>query len=1092
MKLFTSFSRTYTKGYEITNPIHVALQQLDSFSSLNGVYTAHPDYVKQSKLGVFENDAVLTWTNAMQDGNYLYSITGNTESSPRLIENDPLFNNNPSIDFPDSGNTSLRFKFPIEVGTVFIIYMTRDNTSYLIFAPRETFAQNQQDRAYYDAFTPGVNGSLWASQSIPDNFNNHVYLADSRINGNSVSPDTFIIENVARLLCVSNFNTPNNKESISGFGGRRGRLGGSENPVPLIESKSVCGKIAAIVTYQEVLTESQIEQVEQILLDTYINYSGAVLTEDVRLKGVIGVPFTYDFAPVTLDEFYGIASWELVSPLDIGLSFVGSVLQGTPSRLLNSNITIKVTNTNGDEFLFDIPTFLCRRDPILSNVPQLNNVELVLSSGRSLLDNGTYGVITGAGNSIIEWDDARRLVGKSLNRQLVNSSIPNIFHSVPTYLTSDSAFNNQAVVNFASSNRLQTNRTNPFQAQTFLWVYYQPNYGTRQLLDTFPDIKGTGELWSIAEPGQVHGTTPVTALNTRVHKVPVNTLSFRLPTGTVYFITAKSTTGLISFKGFQGLFGKLAFFCSWTTLLSDAELINFIPFLTNRYYSDFSPFIFSQATEFRYASPIAVDLKLKVVDLRNELLSYNIVQNNYSATIGADEILRFSTTKDETLDFSIEVTNTSMLTSVLNFKVETILKTDPLYLDIRNNFSNVNAFYIGLNETITYSSTVVANWADYRNNGQVLVSTSATSINKYELDNKLSINFNLDGSTFFEIVNPETILGKCFILGYIRKEGASGRSLLFGQDNTSDFISGLDGIIWDTSSTSSAILNGTTYVNGRAVPNNYLIRPEVLNTIVINTTSSVSFDTIAKDRAFTDRSVKGFIPFICVLQENVSSDEAKFIDTAIRNYYDAAKKIIQLPFDNNLNDIGDRSKVVTGPLQFDTTFKFGGHSKLVAQNNSIFGVNIPNNSDFAYLTNDFTISFWLFINNSLGGTDRLSLYSQSDLHIFIQGNTLYVSRTTFISGQLASYTIPSSVFSSNTFHLVQLGRKDGICYFFFNGNLIASYPDTFEYFDYNSPVVLGSGNLVSTGAIRVLMDDFVVFRRTCLNTSSFVPPSSPY
>jgi len=1080
MRLFNSYARTFSKGYTITPEVYGLAK---TYPSLNGLYLALPDYVQDSKIGVFGASKVLTWYNSLQDTNYLYSVTDNPATSPTLIESDAQFNNQPCVDFPDEGNTALRFKFPVVVGTMFVVYMTRDSSAYLVYAPRETNPPSQNDKLYYDAFPPGPNGTLWGDEVLNNN-NSSVFLSNTRINKNPVTNNVFVVEGSARLLTVYGFNRPDGRESISGFGGRSGDIGGRENKYAVDGSKSVAGKIAAIVTFEDVLTVEQIRSIEDILSDLYINYSGIVLTTTPALKAIVNEVFAFDFVPVTLDEFYPIDSWNLIGDAsDIGLSFIGGVLQGTPTYIYESDVIIRITNTNGDVRDFNVPLLVCHKDPIVPILPQLGNIVLVLSSSKDAIDGGSYGIKSAPSNELIYWDDARRLANKTLNRVTVSD----IVQPAPTYLASDALFAGQPVVSFAFNNRLEL--AQEVTGRTFLWVYLQTANTPRQMLDTFPDIKGNGELWTVPNTATVHGTTPVTSLVTKVHKVPVNTLSYKLPIGTAYFITAKAESGSVNFKGFRYGVGKLAFFCSWSTLVTDSDLAILIASLTERYYTDFRPFIFSTLTEYKYATPIQVDLSTKVIDLRNQTLSYNILTNHNSAVI-TNNLLDFSASTDETLPFSIQATNTSLLSSTLNFNVEVILRTNPLYLFFRNNFTDFSAFFITLNESIVYSLTIVNTWMDYRGAPTTFGSSNVSVATRYELDNKPGMDFDVDGSDFF--TGSAAVSGRCFVFGYIRNPLATGRALLLGQDSTGDFLSGTAGTLWDAAATSSSVLNGSSYVNGRVVSNSYVLPAGVLDVLVINTTATMSFTSIAKDRAFTDRSVKGQLAFMCVMQDNVTAQQANSINAGVRDYYDSPKKVVQLAFDGTLNDSGDRSKVPTGPLSFDTIFKFGGNSRILFNNNTINPVTIPNSTDFAFLMEDFTISLWLYINNAIVTGNKAVLYNQTNLVIFIEAGILYVSRVAFTSGSILSYTLPGSIYSSNIFHQIQLGRKNNVLYLFFNGTLVGSTPDNIEYIDYNTPVVLGQGDLSNTGAIKLLIDDFVVFRRNCLNTTNFILPTSPY
>lgn len=1063
-KLLTFFNETFSDGLSYVNDIW---QIAKEDKSINGFYVALPDFLEEGFLGRYNPSSTITWYNALGDGNYLYG------GGLLRINSSGQFNNKPCIQFNDNGLTSLRYRYPVNVGTLVMVYLTRLSGSYIVYAPRQTPSPNS---VYYDAFVPGSN-TLWANELLTGS---SIYNARSRINSKDVSPTIFIPLNNARVLSVTDIANSEQRESISGYGGQYGVFGGGSLQGGV---NSLRGSLAAVITYENPIAESLLEDLELILGQYYIKYEGIQQTSQPSFKHLVNSNFNYDFSNIFVDEWFDITSYELVSPSNMGLEFDGSVLQGTLPALYENTIDIVVTNAAGMPKESSFELVVCREDPLISQLPALSNLTVALSANKHF-DGGYYGLYMDSLNQVTAWEDARRVhVSKPIYKYLAVNGKPS------QHVITDSLVNNQGTVKFSNNSVFNGSGVS---AKTFIWVYYQDSYGIRNMLNTFPDIKGTGVLWTVTSNSEVHGGTDITKLLTKVQKISVNTLNFKIPLQTPYIITATSAdNNSITFSGLNNMRGGLAFFACWDTVLLESELNTAVSLLAERYYSDLSPYIFDTSTEFRTQTAITVDLNRKVVDLKNLQLTFDLLTPIYDASISPSGILTVTAVQDEVLDFSINVTNTDNLTSTLTFQVDAAVRPNPLYLNLKSILGTafVNIFLPEL-DTLVLDGLAVTEWRDYRLNGYSTIGSNLTYTNLEQLNGYASLDFNLSGSSYLT-VSP-AITGRCFIMVYVRKEGASGRCFLFGQATAAEFSSGLEGRLWDNT-TSYKITNEITYVNGKPVLDDYVINPQTLTTVYINTTEPVTIDSIAKDRLFTDRSVKGYISAWFILDRLVTPEEVTVCDKHIRDYFDPARFITLLHLDANVSDSSIENKFISSNASIVTTNKqFGAGSAQLCVNSVAKYIDIPNDTDYAFLNESFTISFWLNINKHLDTNDVFSLHSQTDLVIYLKGNKLYIGRNYVTDIALINYTVPTNMF--NTFSHIALTRLNSSLSLYIKGVLIATVTDTKEYRDYNTLVRLGQRtNPALTTNLLIYMDEYAVYKRGVLHAGeAFTPPSSPY
>lgn len=1100
MKLLSAFNSTFNGYIEPTVPIWNLVKDIPS---LNSFYVLTNDYLHTSYVGTSTNNSnqllVNNWYNLIGDTNYLYSVSGN---QPQLIINDSQFNNKASIDFNNDGTDVLYLNNPINIGTIIIVYLVRVSGAYIIYSP-DTEVVGVYEYEHYDHFPPN-DSQLWGNEALDGSA---VYNAISRINGKVVSPTEYVPLNNPRILTVYNFSNSTGILPISGFGGQNGILGGITNGIDTnTNTNSVKGKIAAILTFSESIDLSLIESIEAGLATYYINYQGTVLSSTPSFRLLVGSVFNFDFSTILVDEWYSIESYTLISPLTIGLSFTGSVLSGYLNITYNGTITIQTTNSGGFNNTFIFNLVIVRADPIINSIPQSNNLTLILSANYSPIDNTSYGIYTDNYNNLTSWEDARRLNIPVLTPN-TNPPILNI---------SNTNFNNLNTVSFTGNSYIG-NLTTSISGMTFVWVYEQTSYGIRNMLDTFPDIYGTGVLWTVSNStNQTFGNTSVTALNVTVNRLAVNASNYLIPLNqiTIIIATVNSGSSAISFGGLQNLRGNLAFFASWSIILDSNDINSLTNLLATTYFSSLAPIIVDSSTVYTSNTNVNIDLSKKVLDILGSTLTYTFIENTNDASI-TNNTLSFTDIEDEIIEFQITCTNSSNLSTLLSFYVDISVRTNSLYLSLKslledNSLYNINYSFelilIPTNDSITTVSnsgiTTVSEWEDYRLTGTTfnaignLYYTALSIVDNYDV-----IEYEIDGSSSLNLTG--NITGQCFIVAYIKKEDSTGRAFLFGQDSTNNFSSGLNNYIFDISATSNSILESNNYVNGQLINNTvYQIDNIVLNTIIINSNSALSFDRIAQDRMFTDNSVKGYLALVLVLDKPITDATTNnntltiisAINKAIRDYYNNPKYLLLLHLDNNLVDSSSIGNNINGSLTFNNHYKFGGYSYQLVNNSSYNYITIVNNGYYAYLYEDFTISFWIAINSSLNSNDTLIIYSQTDLTIGIYGSNLFISNNLSYEGSYITYTLPSNFWNINyIFNFISICRQNNTLYLFYNGNLVNTASCNIEIRDYYSPVIIGQiSTTLLTSYINVLIDEFMIYRRLALYTTNFSIPTSSY
>lgn len=1070
MRIYTNYNHSFSAGKDIISPIWNVVKDIDS---LNGLYLTNTNYLETTYIGTTStNDlSVETWYNALEDTNYLYAL-GSVK--PMLIETDSMFNDYPSLDFGSTGNSHLRFKFPVTVGTVVLVYSLNTSGSYIIYAPKVEFI-NENEYLHYDIFPPD-NSNLWAKELKA---NSSIFNAQSRINGKYVSPNTFLPLNSVRILTIHEIANNLKQESIWGFGGATGIVGGivKSSGFPSIDN-SFKGKLAAVITFRDSLPLEQVEDIESALASIYINYTGVQLINNPLFRYLTNEFISFDLSEIVIDEWFNIESYELIEPLNIGLNITGSILSGTVITTYDGYLKVAITNsanmTNQFSFKFEI----VKADPVVTLLPNTDTLTLVLSADKDLIDGSFYGLNI-IDNKVIYWEDARRIdVPKLISTE----------NNEPTYGI-DSRLNDKGVVVFSSNNILTTNT---LSAKTFVWVYIQDSYGTRKMLDTFPDIKGTGELWTVSSNNDLHGDTDITKLVTTVNRFNVNTLNYKLPLGNLHIIVAtQPESKSINFTGFNGFKDKLAFFAAWDSILNELDISDLITQLAYKFFPTLNPLVMGKTDYYITESNVNINLNEIIKDITDLDLTYNLITVDSNTSI-VDSMLTYTTLNDSDITLDIEVNNTLNLYTVFSINLSIVTRSNPLYLSLKSIVSNLNLILIPENDTITTQDVNILTIEDYRLNG--IIFNNENTIQLETVDGVSYLVFNLDGSSSLNRAN--TIQGKGFILAYIKEDTTNNRFTLLGQESTADFLTGTNNFLLDSNVTSTNILNASNYVNGKLINTSYKLVNRILNVVVYNSTTNTSINRVAKDRVFTDKSVKGKLGLVAITRDNINQSQQYLLNKVIRDYFDSPKNITLLHFNNNLIDTSNISREVISNALFNNIYKkFGTHSIELVNNSTTKYILIENNYDYAFLYEDFTISFWLATNKlPTVTTDNIVLFNYPNLTIYINQNYLYVDTDFNTQNYILRHELNPSLVSSNyIFFNVELTRVEDKFYLFINGLLKESASRIIELTDTLTYILIGQTNSsLATTNINMYLDEFMVYRRLGMHTSNFTPLTSEY
>lgn len=985
LKPLTAFAHTFTQPKDYAGIIDTVL----ATSKCSALFL--------SGMGVETIEGkVLYWKDSLDSSNYLYaagalpSSTGSysMQNAPSYIASDSVFNDQPSIDFDDEGDTRLLLANPVRVKCAVIVYLVRNTSSYLIYAPRTIPGANEASTIYYDAFPAGDDSSLWSDELLN---NSAAFNATSRINARNVPPDQTITPNVPRCLSISNIN-----ERIEGFGGKTGRVGGTNPKVSLDSSLSVQGKIAAIALFDEDLTEEELLNIETSLGLLYLQYQGIQKLNDPPLTFTIDQSFSIDLNEYFNDEWFLLENFELVSPpseLPL-LDVTGEgLLTGVASSYFEGTISIRITNSNAFSQVFQVPFRSLEVDELVADIQQIYEPVFIFSADDN---KGFYED---------RWEDARRLES------------PALIYSAPVFQISNTSFNSNSYI-FTDTASLTLN--SPASVKSLMFVYRQTIGGVRKFSNMHDDIYGTGNLLTVASPSDIFGSSSKTRWKSYVQTVQVSSFGYKLPLYEEMFVCFTNISDM-SISSFPLLKGDVAYIIGFREELAPEEIRDLVAVLAGRYYVGNSPLVFDSSIAFSTTEDVSIDLSTRVVDLKGSYpLEFELLSPVYDASIVAND-LSFTAELDERVELSLRATNSLENSTDFTLFVDTLLKDNPLYRDLRSTGVLFHSVYIPTVDSIDGTT-----WLEYSGTGSdaALVGTSYATSNVF--DGQPVIRFNSNGSSYAEF--DTAVEGNLFVFAYKRNADASALAFLLGQDSLSEFFSGVNGELLHPS---LSITPEAVYVNGELRSKTYRIPSEVLSIIIIKTTAQHTIDSIAKHKLFDTDSVKGEVGLVAVANHS-GTVPYEDIFLAVQAYYLPAKQLISLPLLSNLQNIspGGISRI-SGTAAFSAS---PAGLRLVASR-----VTISNESQFAFQNFDFRISFTVVYQPGAG---KLNILKMPLLEVYVEeGEVVVTDQLSRLVAVSVGFNTPTNVVIERISSVLSVNEE------------VAEW--SVNYLDYLSPLVVG-------------------------------------
>jgi hypothetical protein len=176
-----------------------------------------------------------------------------------------------------------------------------------------------------------------------------------------------------------------------------------------------------------------------------------------------------------------------------------------------------------------------------------------------------------------------------------------------------------------------------------------------------------------------------------------------------------------------------------------------------------------------------------------------------------------------------------------------------------------------------------------------------------------------------------------------------------------------------------------------------------------------------------------------------------------------------------------------GTNGFYLPFSQGGSTYAGSFNGSSQYLSLASNAAFGYGTGDFTIEFWLYMNDV---TSNQTPYDQRNGGGTSNVPTLYLGSGTMKYLVDGSNQITSGTLTTNNWFHVALSRTGTSTKLFINGTQAGStYSDSHNYVA--SPIRIGNSNDgIATAWVNGYISNVRVVKGTALYTSNFVPPTS--
>ena len=228
--------------------------------------------------------------------------------------------------------------------------------------------------------------------------------------------------------------------------------------------------------------------------------------------------------------------------------------------------------------------------------------------------------------------------------------------------------------------------------------------------------------------------------------------------------------------------------------------------------------------------------------------------------------------------------------------------------------------------------------------------------------------------------------------------------------------------------------------------------------------------------------------------------------TAIDPYVNDSNTLILLHLNSSLTNSGLGNSGIGNPVSsnssiWDTTNKKFGYSSYLATNGVIyFSGSTPENLIKNALNNDFTIDYWVKVNNATENYADFYLcgyytnQSLAFLSVKTYGNYIKVSSN--ITGDISNYyintTINASSYYNTGFQHISLIRKSNILYLYINGNAVRNW--TFDITVPDLFTEVSFGGYYYASAYRSIKNnlDEIRFSNIARWDTSFTPPTKEY
>lgn len=1002
---------------------HPILQELGSLrTSLAGCFITGVG-------NVLQDETLLGWKDAYTHVKYI-----STQSPRPLVRTSIALNNRLGTECDINGLTVLNFNTPIPInaGNIFIVVNRKSASGTFLdgpgrfISPTETRPIDQELRITYNVRLNGEDRS-WAD--VDGSLNTTAIL--------SLPPATTL-------------------STITGFG-------------------TIKGDIGALIVFNRTLTSPERTTVETILKNYYLAYSGPIRVRYTNINAFEDELIYYDLTPEVFDSQSATLTFSAIS-LPAGLTLnIQNILSGSISTESAGTIIVRVTNNVGLYIDVDIPYKIYQEHPVYTAIKNVPGLDTCFFAGTSWGYDSTANI----------WSDHTRRKNNLFAETTANA---------PTDIEAASSLNNKETIYFNSGNSYL--RANSYLAGKTIFILYEEiNRGVRKIWDGFANRYSDGRLFSAADGAPDYDPFIDTFYATRTYVNKVQRLSgeqissYKLPTNYPAIIqlsnTASLPASLISGGPSTSYRGNISAIITFTTTtLTESQINTVVHNLANYYIPPRPPEITDDSTFISPPGAITIDCATRVTNVHGGALTFiaDTLPAGLSLSAG---VITGTLTVDGLYPVSIDVTNTFGLSSRLSFIIDLRELTHPLWLAIKS-ISTVGGVFIG-DERVVSAFNLVSEWNEYTHKpNQALQTTTLQKptyvINEPGFNFHNVLQFNTNGLNNL-VLGPGFTQVKTAIICYRYDGSTSTGSVanIFGQTADTDWLSGPDGKLLDsTLSADFAYIKVNKYIRNK----DYKLNQGSINIISLHSEVGLSIDSFGKDRIFNS-SVRGAIAAIILYDRVITSPDMAIVENAMHLVFKPDQTLTLLHINNNFSDTSFKNKTITATAPLTTTHsKFGSTSATLYKAGAGYTISVPNNSDFIFNDNDFTIAFYLKLINV--STDLLKIYSQNNLYILLQLNTLYVNTTPDLIDPL----IIAPVTFTTEFNHVALCRVDKEYTLYFNGVAVGTKNTTAEVFGTQAAVL---GDVVTGLATSLeLYIDEVLIDRGARYTTNFSVPIAPY